>query len=61
MKLHFHFLSYGDNILVVCRCIQRNFVMFTFMSKCFLKSLWKRETQVSFLRKIIASEQYNFN
>ena len=28
-----------DNILVICRCIQRNFLMFTFMSKHFLKSL----------------------
>ena len=30
--------------LVVCRCIQRNFLVLTFMSKWFLKSLWQRET-----------------
>ena len=54
MKCHFYFLSYVDAILVVWRCIQRNFLMLTFMSKCFLKSLWQRETQLSIFWKIIA-------
>ena len=49
-----YFLSYVDAILVVWRCIQRNFLMLTFMSKCFLKSLWQRETQLSIFWKIIA-------
>ena len=30
------------------------------MGKCFFKSLWPRETQVCFLKKKIAYEQYNF-
>ena len=40
-----------DNILVICRCIQRNFLMFTFMSKHFLKALWQRETHVNSFEK----------
>ena len=32
----------------------RNFLMLVFISKCLLKSLWQRETQVSFFWKIIA-------
>ena len=44
------YLSYVDAILVVWRFFQRYFLMLTFMSKCFLKSFWQRETQVSFLR-----------
>ena len=35
MKCQFYFLSYVDNNLVVCRCIQRNFLVFTFMSMFF--------------------------
>ena len=37
-------VSYVDDILVVCKCIQRTLLMFTFMSKCFFKSLWQRKT-----------------
>ena len=48
MKRQFYFLSYVDDILVVCKCIQINFLIFTFVSNCFFKSLWQRETQVSF-------------
>ena len=29
------FLSCVDDILVLCRCIQRDFFMFTFISRCF--------------------------
>ena len=36
-------------LLLVCRCIQKNFLIFTFMSKYFFKSLWQREAYVSFL------------
>ena len=50
MKSQFYFLFYGDNIFIVCICIQRSFLIFTFMSKCFLKSLWQKESQVSFFR-----------
>ena len=52
MKCQFYFFSYVDDILVVCRCIQRNFLVFTFMSKYFFKSLWQRETYVSFFHKL---------
>ena len=45
------YLSYVDDILVACRCIQRNFLMFSFMNKCFLKYLWQRETYVSIFEK----------
>ena len=41
-----YFLSYVDAILVVWRCIQRNFLMLTFMSKYFLRSLWQRKTYI---------------
>ena len=65
MKRQFYFLSYTDDTLVVCRYIQKIFLIFTFifliftfMSKYFCKSLWQRETQVSFL-EIIAYKQYN--
>ena len=44
------FLFYVDDVLVVCKCIQRKILMCTFMNKCFLKSLWQRGTQTSFLR-----------
>ena len=37
MKCQFYFLSHADDILVVCRYIQKNFLIFTFMSKFFLK------------------------
>ena len=47
MKCQFYFLSYVNAILVVWRSIQRNFLMLTFMSKCFLKYLWQSETQLS--------------
>ena len=33
----FYFLSYVDNILVACICIQINFLIFTCVSKCFFK------------------------
>ena len=51
MKCQFYLLSYVDDILVVCICIQIIFLIFTCMSNCFLKSLWQRETQVSFFEK----------
>ena len=50
MKCQFYFLSCVDAILVVCRCIQRNVSMVTYMSKCFMKPLWQKETQAHFLR-----------
>ena len=31
--------------------VQKNVLMFTFMNKCFLKSLWQMETQVNFFEK----------
>ena len=61
MKCQFYFLSYVDDILVVCRCMERIFVVFNFISECFFKYSWQRETQVSFFfLEIIAYEQYNF-
>ena len=60
MKCQCYFLSYVDNILVVCRGIQRNLLIYAFMSKYFFKSLWQRETHVSFF-EIIAYEQYKFH
>ena len=48
-------------LLILCWCYfsclkmySEKFLMLTFMSKCFLKSLWQRETQLSIFWKIIA-------
>ena len=48
-KCQFYFLSYFD-VLFAGKCFQRNFLILTFMSKRFFKSLCQRERQVSFLR-----------
>ena len=48
-KCQFYFLSYFD-ISFAGKCFQRNFLILTFMSKRFFKSLCQRERQVSFLR-----------
>ena len=48
-----------NGILVVCRCIQKNFLIFIFVSNVFFKSLWKRETH--FFWELIAYEQYKFH
>ena len=37
MKWQFYFLSYVDDILVVWRCTQRNFLMLTVISKGFFE------------------------
>ena len=37
MKCQFYFLSCVDDILIVSRCIHINFLIFTFMSKCFFQ------------------------
>ena len=59
MKCQFYFLSYVDGILLICKCIQRNFLMLTFMGNFFLKSLWQKETQVNFFEEQL--EQLNFH
>ena len=70
MKCQFYVLSYGDDILVVWRCIQRFFLMFPFIvSNCFLnlRDLCGKERNKSvFLRsnclksKIFISKPPNF-
>ena len=61
MEYQFRFLSYVDDILVVCRCIQINALIFTFMSlKCFLKSLCPKY-RGQFFGKVIAYEYYSFH
>ena len=60
MKCQFYFLFYVVDILVVCRCIQINVLIFTYMSKYFFKSLWQRETQINFFWEIIAYEPISF-
>ena len=51
MKRHFYFLFYVDNILVVCKCIRRKFLIFTFMSKsCFQIFVAMGDTGCFFLR-----------
>ena len=36
-EMQFYFLSCVDDILIVSRCIHINFLIFTFMSKCFFQ------------------------
>ena len=49
-------MSYVDDTLVVCICVQRNFLIFTFMSKCILKLLW----QIYFLKVFFMNQFANW-
>ena len=61
MKSELQVLSYVDDILVVCRCIQINAQTLTFNGlKCFFKSLCP-SYKSQFFRKIMAYEEYNFH
>ena len=63
MECQFYFLFYVNYILCCLQMYSRKSLMFTFMTKCFLKSLWQKKTQDTgqLLRKIIPYEQYNFH
>ena len=62
MRCLFHFLlSYIDDVLVFCRCIQRTFLTFTFNSlKYLLKSLCSSYAS-QFFGNMITFEKYNFH